>query len=137
MSLVWATGFLGASSEESSDEVYFFFTGCLATALAAPLGGATISSEDSSDEAYCFLFFGAGFATGFAAPLGGTLTSYSEEDSSLLAMTGFLAAGLSTEPFLTEGLGADASSSTDALDPFLGALAGFFWIGVSSSLSSF
>jgi hypothetical protein len=47
---------------------------------------------------------------------------------------------LSADPFLAPFLaGTGVYSSTDALDPFLGALTTFFfyWTGVSSSLYSF
>ena len=112
------------SSEDSSDSTFFFnaATGFLATGLT---GFSLLSSEDSLA---CFLVATTGLVTFFG------LTSYSSSELGSLAFTGFLVLGFSTDAFL----GAGASSSTEALDPFLGALTTFFldWAGVSSSLSS-
>lgn len=99
-------------------------------------GFSLLYSEDDSLAA--FPPFLACVATTFA-PFLGFYSSYSSE-LGYLALTGFFVLTLSADPFLVPFLaGTGVYSSTDALDPFLGALTTFFfyWAGVSSSLYSF
>ncbi len=121
-----------SSYDYSSDSYFFLFFKLTATGFWAALGAGFFTTSYSllSDSSF------AGFK-GFFATTAFFGFTYSSSELGSLALIGFFALGLSTEPFLAAGAG--VSSSTEAFDPFLGALTTFFfsWTGVSSSLYYF